>query len=65
MMKNNNVQYFGEKIIPLIGAKVTGIADGGDDEFGLIVKKNGKETVLLVQQDAEGNGPGWLTIQES
>ena len=65
MMKNGNAQYFGKKIIPLMGAKITGIADGGEDEFGLIVQINGKETVLWVQQDAKGNGPGWLGIQES
>ena len=37
-MNNGTAPYFGKKIIPLMGAKITEIADDGEDECGLIVQ---------------------------
>lgn len=51
----------------LVGSTITGAVRDKDDFdtfFGLRVEKDGKEFGVWINQDAEGNGPGWIDIQE-
>jgi hypothetical protein len=52
----------------LVGGTITGAIQSSSDEwgdgfFGFRVKKGDKELAVWVQQDAEGNGPGWVSIE--
>lgn len=48
----------------LIGATITGAAET-EESFGIVARlENGNEVVIWIDQDAEGNGPGWITIEE-
>lgn len=65
-MKDN--QHMIEEINKhLVGAMILGaIESEGDDyfnDFGFMISKGGKKMTVWVQQDPEGNGPGWLAIE--
>lgn len=34
------------------------------DTAGLVIQKGARKRVLWILADAEGNGPGWLELQE-
>jgi len=67
-----NCKYMIEQLQPfrgaVLGRPVTEDTDNGSPPegfFGLTLKrKDGKAFVLWVNCDPEGNGPGWLDIQE-
>jgi hypothetical protein len=52
----------------LLGGTITGALesedDFGDEFFGIRVMKDGKQLAVWVQSDAEGNGPGWIEVEE-
>lgn len=53
----------------LIGASIVGTATNDaeyDDEYcwGLVVEKNGQKLVCWIDADPEGNGPGFMQIEE-
>lgn len=52
----------------LIGASIVGTATNGAeyDEYcwGLVVEKNGQKLVCWIDADPEGNGPGFMQIEE-
>ena len=48
----------------LAGAKISGaILNADKSSFGFRVVNHGKQYLVWVDCDAEGNGPGWLDIQ--
>lgn len=52
----------------LVGGMITGAITSGPDAFGdaffgFKVKKGKKQFAVWVQQDAEGNGPGWISVE--
>lgn len=63
--------YITRMLHPLIysGARLVGVAFDAEGEgfFGLIMESGGggfkvERSVIWVQQDAEGNGGGWITV---
>ncbi len=67
-----DTDYQLKEMAVLVGGKITNPIRSGEDEedwggemFGFLVKcKDGKTRNVWVQCDAEGNGPGWLAIEE-
>lgn len=59
----------GDYLTRLIGGTVTDAWDQKDDEFGevtvLRIEKPGKVFACWVMMDPEGNGPGFLNVQET
>ena len=54
----------------LVGGQITEVFVTPEDEydpagFGFIVTIKGKRKIVCVQMDPEGNGPGFLDIQEA
>lgn len=47
-----------------IANAIRSVAEDGEESFGFLVERNGKTIQVWVDCDAEGNGPGWLQIQE-
>jgi len=71
-MGRSNIEYMTKEIADkLVGAKITGaIESPGNDfsegSFGFnVATEQGKTLQVWVDMDPEGNGPGWLSIQES
>jgi hypothetical protein len=61
-----DVEYFAEDAEVLVGGMVVGIIVDTDNEFfGLAVRKNDKKYHVWVLQDPEGNGTGFLDIEEA
>lgn len=62
-----NADFYCEKLKPLFGATVTGIARDFDNEFfGLEFKlADGSTKTLWILQDDEGNGPGSFDIEDA
>ena len=52
----------------LVGGKITGVVETPDNEdhfYGLEIKIGaGKTVTAWIQCDPEGNGPGFLSVQE-
>ena len=71
-MSHDN-DYCSEQIIDnLLGGTIIGTVVSPPDEefgdegfFGLQVMVMGKRKLMLVQSDAEGNGPGWVHIEDA
>lgn len=64
----SNAEYMAEEIgKKLIGCRITGalISDDGES-FGFRVENGGPDgpIAVWVDCDPEGNGPGWLSIEE-
>lgn len=61
-------QFHQARLNKLVGARITSVGIA-PDEFGLfdpwpilVLRKDGKQIVVQVSQDPEGNGPGFLFI---
>lgn len=48
----------------LIDLVVSQDQNDGEEYLGLIIDKDGTNYILWVEQDPEGNGPGWLSVGE-
>jgi hypothetical protein len=61
-----DVSYAAEELKQLVGGKITETVMTEDKEsYGFVVKtKGGAEKVCWIDCDPEGNGPGWVSIQE-
>ena len=66
----NNCEYMSNEIIKkLMGWQIVGAALSGDHEsFGFVISRDphGKpiqRKTVWVDCDAEGNGPGWLSVE--
>ena len=54
-----------EDLIKLVGARITQIIETPEkDFFGFTIKNHGKEYNVWVLKDPEGNGEGFLEIDE-
>lgn len=71
-MSHDN-EFCKEQIVKhLLGGTITGVLDSDVDDvddfgvqfFGLRIMKDGKQFAAWVQMDAEGNGPGWVEVEE-
>jgi len=56
-------------LVSLIGGRITSVETAGDGRrgtmYGLtVVKDSGEEVICWILRDPEGNGPGWLDIEE-
>lgn len=57
--------YFRDEYKKLVGLKVTGVVKDSSDEFEeLYGLKMSNGTIVWILCDPEGNGPGFLDIQE-
>jgi hypothetical protein len=58
--------FYLRQLHPLIGQRVKAtITDADGEFFGLsFVDADGRETLLWLQNDDEGNGPGSFTMEE-
>ena len=63
----NEAQAFIDMIIPKIqGFTITGaVKDSTDEYWGFICKKGKQEKIVWVLCDPEGNGAGFLDVQEN
>ena len=60
----DNAEFQVNDLRGFLGATLTDIVTDGDGFVGLVVRSKEKvETVLWVQCDPEGNGPGWIAVQ--
>lgn len=59
-------QFYLDRLKPLVGGTVVGLATDKDGEFyGIQVKgKDGKTRIMWILCDDEGNGPGSFEIVE-
>ncbi len=63
----SELNYLAEQINEhLVGGKIVGAIISEDKEFfGFgVLMPNKKRKVVWVDMDAEGNGPGWLNIED-
>lgn len=64
----SEAKFLREKMFPMLGGRLVAlVVDGstGEDTLGLVFEAKDKtQTVVWVQRDAEGNGPGWLEVSE-
>ncbi len=64
---STDAQYMVKEIMSkLVGAIIIDAITSTDDDdatFGFIVRRDDKEFPVWVDCDAEGNGPGWLSIE--
>lgn len=60
-------KYVVEQLKQVQGGRIVDIAAGESDGFPEILVKmtSGKHFWLVIQQDAEGNGPGWVHVEEA
>ena len=71
---SSDAQFTADQIIKhLVGGKITGaiatFEDGAannhfEDFAGFVVKKGNRTINVWVQSDAEGNGGGWLGLED-
>ena len=71
---SSDAQFTADQIIKhLVGGKITGaiatFEDGAaenhfEDFAGFVVKKGNRTINVWVQRDAEGNGGGWLALED-
>lgn len=67
-----DVEFLAVEVLPaLVGAKISGIATNqpngemGTAGIGLIVLlTSGEHKVVWIDRDEEGNGPGWVAIED-
>lgn len=67
-----DVEYLAAEVLPaLIGATIIGVVtdqpngeEMGTAGIGLIVHVDGGHKVVWIDRDEEGNGPGWVKIEE-
>jgi len=61
-----NGRYTSERISELlVGGKIErSIVDENEGFPGFLVSNKGKNFLVWVSMDSEGNGPGWLDIEE-
>jgi hypothetical protein len=71
MMYTEDVEYAAEKVVgPLVGYTIVGVAlDEENESYGLVIeRKNPKDPydkkIVWVDCDPEGNGPGWLQVED-
>lgn len=61
----DDVTFAAEQLKQLVGGKIVDTVVTEDNEnYGFVVEVDGKEKVCWVDMDPEGNGPGWIQIQE-
>lgn len=59
-------EFQAKQLKPFIGATIVDICINPDDHFVcVVVKKKGKQTLFWIQSDPEGNGPGWVEVEEA
>ena len=69
-MYNEDVKFAAEQLKALVGFKIVDTVISDDNEsYGFIVQSptvrgHTKKKVCWVDCDPEGNGPGWLQIEE-
>lgn len=60
-----NAEYGAAKAANIVGGKITGVFTDFEKEFwGIQVTKDDRIYNVWIYQDAEGNGPGAIDIQE-
>lgn len=52
----------GTVVAPYMGYTLRLIATTPDGGVGLVMKKGKKQVIFWVDRDAEGNGPGWISV---
>jgi len=58
-----NIDYCAEQLEQLVDGTVFGVVkDSKNESFGFQVMKSGLMYTVRIDQDAEGNGPGWVSI---
>ena len=66
---NDQTKFYTNKLKKLVGSKIESVTyaeedNYGNEFFGLVIKlKNGKEKILWLLSDDEGNAPGSFDIQ--
>ena len=61
----SEVKCFAGELKQLIGGKITDTVVTEDEEsYGFVVEKDGAKKVCWVDCDPEGNGPGFVSIEE-
>jgi hypothetical protein len=50
-------------LAPLNGAVIKNPVASPDGYPGILLVKDGEETILWLTQDAEDNGPGWYSLE--
>lgn len=65
-MFSEDVEYAADNVVnPLVGFKITGAAlDKENESYGLVLEKGKKKKIAWVDCDPEGNGPGWLQVED-
>ena len=64
-MYREDVTYAADKLKELVGYKIVDtVMTPDNDSYGFVVQKGKAKKVCWVDCDPEGNGPGWLQIEE-
>lgn len=70
MGRDSEAKYVADQLLDFVGGAIIGIVvSEGETEWeefpGIRVRaRDGSEHILWIQQDAEGNGPGWITPEK-
>lgn len=70
-MFGEDVEYAKEQCKKLIGYQITGICEDLENEsYGLVVERiNPKDAhdkkLCWIDMDPEGNGPGWIQVEDA
>lgn len=65
-MYHGDVKFAMKEIEKLVGYKVTGVcADRGGESYGIVMEKGKDKKLCWIDCDPEGNGPGWLEIEDA
>lgn len=59
-MPESKVSYAVKALTPFIGAKIIDLVEDDEGMLGIVIEQENDQTILWVQRDAEGNGPGWI-----
>ena len=64
-MDNADITVAADQMKPLVGGRIIDTVITPDsDSYGFVVRKGDETKVCWVDCDSEGNGPGWIAIQE-
>jgi hypothetical protein len=65
-MFSEDVEYAADNVVgPLVGFKITGVAlDKENESYGLVIERGKSKKIAWVDCDPEGNGPGWLQVED-
>ena len=60
-----DVKYAADQLKALVGWQIVATTITPDNEsYGFVIQKDKKRKVCWVDCDPEGNGPGWLQIED-